>query len=261
MDATPVKTTNEINIPFPDAAGLHLKFAVGACRLRINPGAGEDWVQGAYDDPTDALPLSITQEGGTVQISQAPDWASFVGRWSRPPTFELALGKGKPYALTIETGASECRLDFGGLPLTRLEIRHGADDMELDFSALNPYLMSVFDLGAGADSTRARNLANANFAEMNVEGGVAGFVLDFGGVLQHDAQVRIQTGMAGVAIAIPRSTPAKITSETVLGGADVGEGFTKKEGALVNQAALEGNRPTLFIHASVTLGSWELQAT
>ena len=127
--------------------------------------------------------------------------------------FDLSLGKSKPYALTIETGAGECSLDLGGLPITRLELKHGADKMDLDFSAPNPQRMSLLDLGSGAGSTEIKNLANANFAGMNVEGGAVGYILHFGGELQRDARVRIQTGLASIEISIPKSTAAKITPD------------------------------------------------
>jgi hypothetical protein len=151
-------------------------------------------------------------------------------------------------------------VDLGGLPLTRLEIKHGADQLRLDFSAPNPQLLSQIDISGGAGSTEITNLANANFSDMTVEGGAAGFGLSFGGVLLRDAHVRVQTSLAGVEISIPRSTAAKITSETGLASVEVGEGFTKEAGMIMNQAALEGKKPTLFIQASVTLGSLGLVA-
>jgi hypothetical protein len=258
MNVAPVKTTSDIKVAFPEAANRHLKFAVGACRLNLKPGEGKDWVSGTYDEP-ERLPHRIMQDGGTVRITQEFNAVDLFGPWSSPPTFDLALGKGKPYALTIESGAGEFQFDLGGLPITQLELKHGADKMELDFSASNPQPLSLIDIASGAGSTEIKNLANANFAEMKVEGGAAGYVLDFGGVLQRDAQVRIQTGLASVELLIPQTTAAKITCESVLGGVEVGNGFMKKDGAFVTQAALDGKTPVLFIYANVALGGVKIQ--
>jgi hypothetical protein len=121
--------------------------------------------------------------------------------------------------------------------------------------------MSLLKLDSGAVGLTMNNLANANFAEMTVDGGAAGYVFDFGGSLQRDAYVRITTGMASVEVRIPSTTAAKITTESVLGGLDVGDGFTKKEGAFWTEAATAGTTPVLTIHANVTIGALSLRTT
>jgi hypothetical protein len=260
MDTAPVKTKEEIKIAFPEAEDLLLKLAVGACRLTIKPGEGQEWARGTYDALPDTIPLRITQEGGTVSITQTLNRAMLFNYWDRPAVLELALGKGSPFALELEIGASDCVLDLGGLPLTRLSIKHGADQLQLDFSAPNPQSLRLFEISAGAGSTNIQHLANANLAEMRVDGGAAAFALDFGGALQHDAHVRVQTGMAGVEISIPQSTAAKVTSDVVLGGVTVSDGFSKQNGVFMTPPAIEGTSPTLFIQTNVALGSLDLRA-
>jgi hypothetical protein len=121
--------------------------------------------------------------------------------------------------------------------------------------------MSLLDLDAGAVSIEMKNLANANFAEMSIDGGAAAYKFDFGGTLQRDAHVKISTGMSSVEIHVPASTAAKITTESVLGGLNVGDGFTKREGAFWTRAALDGKTPVLTIHASITLGGLNIRTT
>lgn len=251
----------EMNVAFPEATDLHLRMTVGACRLWITPGEAEAWVIGTYHDPSDRVPCRIVQEGGTVRITQERDVTDFLGLFSGVPRFDLALGKAKPYALTIETGASESILDLGGLPISHLVVKLGAGKNNIDFSAPNPQAMSLLNLGAGAAGMDIRNLANANAAEITIDGGAAGYEFDFGGQLQRNAHVRISTGMSSVEISIPASTAAKITSESLLANLDVGDGFTKKEGALWTEGALAGNTPVLTIHATVALGTLRLRQT
>ena len=251
----------EINVAYPKADDLQLRVNVGACRLKIQPGEGAAWVAGNYEDPTGKLPAKILQEGGTVKITQTRNWADIFGWFSGVPTFDLALGKARAYTLTLETGASENTFDLGGLPISRLSAKQGAGKMEIDFSAPNPQAMSLLNLGAGAAGMELRNLANANFAEMNVDGGAASYKFDFGGTLQRNAHVKISTGMSSVEIHVPAATAAKITSESLVGGLDLGDGFTKKEGAFWTQGALAGNTPVLTIHTSVALGSLRLRTT
>jgi hypothetical protein len=161
----------------------------------------------------------------------------------------------------VETGASEFDLDLGGVPLSRLMVRQGAGKFELDFSVPNPHPMELFDVSSGAAGIELENLANANFGEMSLSGGAAGYELDFGGELLRDAQVSIETGMSGVEVSVPASTAARIVAETTLGSVDVGDGFTKREDAFLTEGALSAATPVLAIRAGVRLGSLRLRAT
>ncbi len=255
-------TVTVINVPYPKAAERELRISVGACRLQIRPGADAEWVSGSYRDPSGLLPCRIIQEGGTVRISQERNWGDILGRiGDLPATFDLVLGKANPYGLTLETGASEANLDFGGLPIRRMEIKQGAGKVAVDFSAPNPVEMGKLKLSSGASGVEMKNLANANFAEMDVEGGAAGYSFDFGGTLQRDGRVRISAGVSSVEVYVPASTAVKIVSESVLGGVDVGDGFMKKEGSFWNEAALAGRSPLLAISASVALGSLRIRTS
>lgn len=249
-------STSVISIPYPEAGDLHLRIGVGACRLRIVPGEGDAWVTGSYDDPSGSLPYRISQEGGTVRIGQERNWADMLSLFgSRAPRFELRLGTARSYMLTIETGASESSLDLGGLPISRLEIRTGAGKMDLNFSAPNPQTMSLFNVSAGATAMEFETLANANLSEMFVEGGAASYRFDFGGTLRQNAHVRVSTGVSSVEFRFPASTAAKITPESMLGGIDIGDGYTKKEGAFWTEAALRGETPVITVRTNVALGS------
>ena len=255
-----------VEIPYPDASDLHIRIAEGACRLKVTPGKGDAWISGAQRDPSGVRPLYVNQEGGAVTLTEQPN-ASYVGDWFRAghvfavPTIDLAFGRAKPFRLTVEIGASENQLDLGGVPLSRLALRHGAGKTAVDFSAPNPQPMTLMEIGAGAGSTELRNLANAHFAELLIEGGMAAFALDFGGTLQQDAHARITAALSSVTIAVPATTAARIATESSLGHVEGGEGFTVKESAFWTPAALDGRTPLLTISASVTLGSLNLRTS
>lgn len=251
----------DIQIPFPNESGGQLKITVGACRMQMVPGEMPAWVSGSYNDPTNSLPVKIEQEGGNARISQELAGADWWRLGENVPKFELALGKIQPYALVLEGGAHESRFNLGGLPLTRLLIKQGAGKVDFDFSDPNPQPMSLLDLDAGAVGLEMKNLANANFSEMTVDGGAASYQLDFGGTLQRDGHVRITAGMASVEVRVPASTATKISVEAVLGSLHVGDGFTKKEGYFWTPAALEGQTPVLTIDASISLGSLSVKTT
>lgn len=253
----------DVRIPYPEANELHLRISVGACQLRITPADGETWVSGSYRHPQDTLPLRIEQAGGNIRIGQETGrWAGLWGAMDRDsvPRFDLRIGNVRPFALTLEVGASDNEIDLGGLPVGELVVKQGAGRAVVDFSRPNPQVMNLLELSAGASSFELRRLGNANFLRMRAEGGAAGFSFDFDGRLQHDAQVIVKTGMAGVEASIPATTAAKATVESVMGGVDLGDGFMRKDGAYWNEAALNGSGPLLTIQATIALGGLKLRS-
>jgi hypothetical protein len=130
----------------------------------------------------------------------------------------------------------------------------------VNFSAANPQPMSLLRLEAGATGLEMRNLAHANFTDMTVDGGAAGYTFDFGGTLRRDAHVRLTIGMSGVEVSVPATTAAKIKAGIVMGGVNVGDGFTKKDGAFWTEAAIKGQTPVLTIEANISLGGLTIKA-
>src|SRR5918999_816288 len=174
-----------IDVAYPVAEDLSLRVALGACRFAARLGEGESWVAGICHDPTDKRSPRILDEGSSVTITEAePSFERIPAVFGGVPRYELEFGKQRPFALTIETGASEFNLDLGGVPLSRLTVRQGAGKFELGFS------------------------------EMRLSGGAAGYELDFGGELSRDAQVNVETGLSVVEISLQATTAAKIFAET-----------------------------------------------
>ncbi|MDI3339855.1 MAG: hypothetical protein QJR03_04910 [Sphaerobacter sp.] len=249
-----------IDISFPEGEHqLLLRIRVGGCRLRLRPGGGDRWVTGTYHDPTGALPCRVVPDGRRLEITQGLNLSGWAGSLGGVPTLDLMLGDARPFQLVLEGGASESTLDLGGVPLTDLELRQGAGKYEIDFSAPNPVMMDELDIGGGAFRLEMRNLANANFREMEVDGGASAYRFDFGGNLVRDAQVKLSTGVSVVELSIPSSIAAKVRVESTLGSIDLGDGFTKREGAFWNDAAVAGRTPVLTIRANVALGMLRLR--
>jgi hypothetical protein len=215
-----------IDIPFPETEAPRLKLTAAPARLQVSPGDAEPWVSGNYTDP------------------------------SGVPQFDLKLGTSKPFALTIETGASDKNhVNLGGIPITKLDLKQGAGNFVIDFSSPNPAEMSGLTVSAGAASLELRNLANANAAELSVTGGAASFLVDFCGTLQRDMHAKLNTGMADVKVTAPQETALKIRMNSTLGSVDIGDGFMTKEGQYWSEAAVKEETPVLTIELIVALGA------
>lgn len=249
-----------IDIPFPAAEHRQLELAVGVCKVKVSPGGAEPWVAGIYHNPHNALPLQSTLKENVARISQqfsGSEWWTLFG--DVLPSFNLQLGKAYPYALSIETGASDCALELGGLPLNNLKIRQGAGKFAVDFSLPNPHPMAKFSVEGGAASLEMSCLVNANFEEMTVAGGAASYKLNFEGKLEHESTVRINAGVSSVEIEVPATTATRIVSEATIGGLNVGDGLVKQEDAFYTPAAIAGGKPLLTIFVTVSLGSIQLR--
>jgi hypothetical protein len=252
----------QIPVAYPAADDLDLRIDLGACRFEVRPGDAQGWVAGICHDPTGERDPKIRKEGRVVTITEEkPSFDRIPDYFRGVPRYEVMFSKERPFALTIETGASEFDLNLDGVPLKALTIRQGPGRLNLNFSVPNPALMSLLDISSGAASMELENLANANFARMRLSGGAASYELDFGGELSQPAEVAIETGLSGVEITVPASTAAKIVAETTVGSVDAGDGFTKREGAFLTEAAMIGRKPLLTIRTGVRLGALQIRAT
>lgn len=259
MNAT-ATTAIPVRVPYPGSAEPRLRLRLGPCVLHVAPGDGPDWITGSYDDRGTGLPLTADVEGDTATLSQGfslRSSASVLGL----PKLDLAIGTTRPFALTMETGASESGFDLGGLPITAFELKAGAGKFEVDFSRANPVTMRSMEVGTGAGAFAGRHLANANFATLHVGAGVAGCVLDFSGTLLHDASARIDSGLASVELVIPAATAARVHAKTFAAGTDAIGGLTRKSDGYYTAAALEGGHPLLVIEASIAFGQLTLRTS
>lgn len=252
--------TTSVDVAYPEAEELRLRITVGACRVTVTRGA-EAWVEGTYHDPSGTIPIVVESDGGSVRIKQRPDVESIVGILKGAPRLELRLGTARPFALAVEGGANDADLELGGIPLSELEVRHGAGQVVVHFSEPNPVEMSKMRLTTGAGTLTATGLAHAGFGQLVAEGGAAKFELDFGGELRRPATATVSTGAASVEIRIPSGTAAKVSSKTVLGSVEVGSGFATHDGEYWTGAAEDGTSPALSVEATVAVGAFRLSTT
>ena len=253
-----VTSEQKIEIPFPSAAEPTLILRTGPCRIRFTVSEGPAWISGTYDDPTGVLPLEV-HPGDVTTIGQHFDFTAFSN--AVLPRLELAFSRERPFALEIESGATDTTYDLGGVPLTRLNVRAGAGRFDLDFASPNPTTMRSLELSAGAGALSAKRLANAKFASFRLGAGVAGCTLDFGGELAQDAGARIDMGLGSVDVFVPAATAFRLRAKTFASAVRSGAGFVKQGDTYMTAPAVEGKHPLIDVEASVSFGALNLSAT
>ena len=128
----------------------------------------------------------------------------------------LGLSNAVPLDLDLELGATQARVDAGGLALNNLRVETGAADAVLDFSAPNRSRMRHLDVNLGAASFAITNLGNANVSAIRVDGGVGSVDLDFGGAIQQDVTVDANVALGKLTLHVPQNVGIRVEIQRLL---------------------------------------------
>jgi hypothetical protein len=173
----------------------------------------------AYDAATGVLSLGLKSRGQVTIDSHGDEQDA--------PTLDLALAAGVPLALSVEMGAAEADVDFGGIALTSLHFSTGASRTQVRFSRPNAATCDSLSIEAGAAQFTATSLGNANCRHVRVQGGVGAIALDFTGAWNGSADADIHTALGTLKLMLPRSLGVAITLSRFLASFDH-SGFTQR---------------------------------
>jgi hypothetical protein len=141
----------------------------------------------------------------------------------------LAFSDAIPLKLRVITGVGDARLSLSGLKLSQLDFESGVGGSKMSAYEPNPVSCESVRLKNGVGSIEAVGLGNLNFRELEFEGGVGGANLDFTGEWKQSADIRIQVGVGGVNLSIPRDLGVRVEAEKhFLSGLQL-EGFSKRD--------------------------------
>jgi len=164
-----------------------------------------------YDLETRRLTLGL--ETQSVRLAGHMNDGDYGEMW-------LALSNAVPLDLELELGATQSRIDAGGLMLNNLRVQTGASDAILDFSAPNRARMRRLDVQLGAAGFVVRNLGNANVSTIHVEGGVGSIELDFGSSVRSDVDVDANVALGKLTLRMPRDVGVRVEVRKLLASFD-----------------------------------------
>ena len=171
----------------------------------------------------------------------------------------LALSNAIPLDLDLELGATEARLNVGGLAISRLRVETGAADARLDFSEPNKTSMRRLDIKLGAAGFVIRNLGNANTGSIHVEGGVGSVDLDFGGAIDQDVSVDANVAIGKFVLRLPRDVGIRVEVQRVLASFEH-TGLTKRGGFYYSDN-WDDARVRMRVRAETVFGAVEIDRT
>lgn len=246
--------TVTINEPLPatgQVASVTLQMGTGTLNLSAGAsGLAEGTVRYNVADWGPVLERS----GANLTIRQQTSSSTFAVQGPQIANdWDLKLGS-VPMDLTIQAGAYRGNLDLTGLFLRNLTISDGASQSEVNFREPNPEPMQLLSYRTGASTVTLRGLANANFQEMTFDGGAGDYTLDFGGVLQRPASVRIRTGVSSVRLLAPAGLNVQVTTQGGLASVQTDTGW-QTSGSTYRH---EGTGPLLSISVEMGVGSLSL---
>jgi hypothetical protein len=253
LETGPVETLT-LNEPRSTTDVLDLTFDMALGEFNLTNGA-EELLDGEIRYNVAAWEPSVIREDGSLTISQD------AGGYTREGfpgedivnAWDFRLGS-VPLNLTVSAGAYEATMDLSGLPIRRFTVQDGAGEVEIRFDELNPEPMDRLSYQTGASEITFIGLANANFAEMNFDGGAGEYSFDFSGNLQRDAAVTIDVGLSTVRIIVPSGVAARVDVDGGTGLVDTAGAWQTEGGAYVNP----GRGPRLTITVNVGAGDVDL---
>lgn len=168
--------------------------------------------------------------------------------------WDLNFTNDRPLDMTINAGAYQGDMDFGGINLTRLVINDGASDTTVNFSKPNSGVMDEFEYTSGASTVELLSLGNANFERMNFSAGAGTYTLEFSGELRQDADVHIGAGVSTIKIIVPEGRKARVVVDGELNDVNTQGTWTVAS----NSYNTQGTGNMLDIYVSMSVGALEL---
>jgi hypothetical protein len=210
---------------------VRVKLPLGRFSLRSTPDPvlysmqlryDEDRMQPVHRYDADSRRVTLGFDAEHLRMRKTRD------NWEETE-LKLVLSNSVPLDLDLELGATEARIDVGGLAVSRMRIETGAADARLDFSSPNKTQMRRLDINIGAAGFVIRRLGNANVRDIRVEGGVGSVDLDFGGAIDQDVTVDCNVAVGKLHLRLPRDVGIRVEIQRVIASFEHA-GLTKRGG-------------------------------
>lgn len=206
-------------IEFKDEKSLTVKIEFGAGELNLGESRSEKILEAevSYDPSYSDFFFDYQKSKNEGELFMGTELEEEkgvnLGDVKERNWWDLKFTDKIPINFQIDVGAAESELDFTGLKIKDLDIDLGAAKGVIMFRKPNPERISRMSIDAGACKLEMEGLGNANFKEMDFDGGIGDFTLDFSGELKHRAFVAIDMGLGRLTILLPQDIGVKIESK------------------------------------------------
>jgi hypothetical protein len=208
-----------------------LRLGVGALELTVDRNArlyslDVEYDKNRFQPEVNYDPSADSSARLSVRLENNSRNAGYRNETNR---IRLGVSDAVPLRLSVKTGVGESRLALSGLQIARLDFETGVGGVKISAYDPNKIDCERIRMRAGVGGMNAVGLGNLNFREFDFEGGVGGADLDFTGEWKRDAEIRIQVGVGGVTVRMPRGIGVAVdTTKHFLSGIHL-DGFERRD--------------------------------
>jgi hypothetical protein len=216
------------------AESVRVEIAMGAGELDVAGGAGE-LLDADFTYNVAEFKPQVEYDDGLLVVRQ-PEFEGRASIWDVDDyryEWDLRLNDDVPIEMSVDLGAGRADLELGSLSLTGLDIDAGAGEVSVDLSGASSLTRLNVDIGAGK------------------------LTLDLTGDWQEDLDAKIEGGVGGATLRLPRGVGVRVEAEGGLGAINA-RGLTKDGSAYVNDAYGQSD-VTLRIDVEAGVGAIDLE--
>ncbi len=166
-----------------------------------------------YDKASYQPELNYDPTGARLNVKLESTHKGGIRTERRANRLQLSLTESLPVNLRVNIGVGDARISLSRLRVSRLDVEGGVGGTKISSYDPNPVVCDEVRLRSGVGSLDAVGLGNLNFRTLDFESGVGGANLDLSGAWKQDAEIRIQVGVGGVYLRMPRDIGVRVTAE------------------------------------------------
>ena len=203
--------THELGLEGAQRVSAEIDMAFG--KLTV-VGGSRDLLDAEFtyniEDWKPVIDYEVDGDVGELVLKQPESRGRTFGRGVRNE-WRLAFGDDAPLDITMEVGAAGCVMDLGGVPVSRMNLKFGAGDV---------------DITIGDSPT---------LQDMKLEAGAGNIRVDLRGDWGVDLNARIKAGVGRVVIDLPQDTGVRIETSKGIGKVSL-SGLHRRGDYYVNDA-------------------------
>jgi hypothetical protein len=205
------RETHQVSLDDVTEAKVTVQFAGGT--LGVKAG-GDELLDGEFiynlDDLEPLIEYETIRDRGELLVRHQADRIRWDPSVEVRNEWRLQFGQRVPLDMSFDVGASNGTLDLGGLKLTGLTLTAGTADMTVRFNEPNPEHLTTLYVHSGAAKLSLQYLGNANLSDLQFDGGLGTYTLDFRGEWQRSAKAHILAGASQVVLRVPRDIGVRV---------------------------------------------------
>jgi hypothetical protein len=210
--------------PFANEEAFELDIEVPVGKLEIEAGSADKLYEYdlQYNENAFTPEVEFDRRGNTAVLRFRLSGEGKSVRRVGKTRLNLRLNPNIPIALRGKTGVGESHIDLGGMKVRELDLRNGVGETRVSMLSPNRITCDRANIENGVGSLKMTGLGNLAFRQLTFQGGVGGSELDFSGDWREQGDIRIDVGVGGVQLRVPRSIGAEVqASKTFLSGVDL----------------------------------------